>query len=180
VGDVVDLGGRSGAVEALSMRSVTLRGYNGNVITIPYSTIDVVTNMTKDFSYAAFDVSVGYKEDPDQVATILREIDQQLRREWPFRRLMLEPIEIAGLDRFADSALVIKARIKTRAGEQWRVGRVFNRRIKLRFDELGIEIPYPYQTIVLGDKGGDDFKRAIGADQPGAEAGKRAGRVSLD
>ncbi|MFO1067431.1 MAG: mechanosensitive ion channel family protein [Geminicoccaceae bacterium] len=178
VGDVVDVGGRSGAVEALSMRTVTLRGYNGNVITIPYSTIDVVTNMTKDFSYAAFDVSVGYKEDPDQVATILREIDQQLRREWPYRRLMLEPIEIAGLDRFADSALVIKARIKTRAGEQWRVAREFNRRIKLRFDELGIEIPYPYQTIVLGDKGGD-LRRTLGAgeaadDTPGRPDRNRA------
>lgn len=176
VGDVVDLGGRSGVVEAISMRTVTLRGYNGDVHTVPYSTIDVVTNMTKDFSFAVFDVAVAYKEDVDRVMDALRDIDRQLRREWPFRRLMIEPIEIAGLDRFGDSAVVVKARIRTGPGDQWRVSREFNRRIKQRFDELGIEIPFPQRALVLGaDKDGHAQTLALELRRrqplPDAEAG---------
>lgn len=155
VGDVVDLGGKAGVVEAMSMRAITLRSYEGNVHTIPYSAIETVTNMTKDFSFWVFDIGVAYREDVDQVMQVLREIDGQLRKEWPYRRLILEPLDIAGLDRFADSAVMIKARIKTRPGEQWRIGREFNRRMKVRFDELGIEIPFPHQTVYFGvDKSG--------------------------
>ena len=102
VGDVVDLGGKAGVVEAISMRTITLRAYNGDVHTIPFSSIDVVTNMTKDFSYYVFDVIVAYKENVDRVVEVLREIDSQLRREWPYRRLMLEPLEIAGVDAFRE------------------------------------------------------------------------------
>ena len=170
VGDVVDLGGRAGVVEAISMRTVTLRAYNGDVHTIPFSSIDVVTNMTKDFSYYVFDLVVTYKEDVDRVTEVLREIDSQLRREWPYRRLMLEPLEIAGVDAFSPSGPVIKARTKVRAGEQWKVGREFNRRIKRRFDELGIELPVPQQRVIfspnepgiLADGGLVEPRRAVG------------------
>jgi moderate conductance mechanosensitive channel len=156
VGDVVDLSGKAGVVEAISMRTITLRDYNGNVHTIPYSSIDVVTNMTKDFSFYVFDVNVAYKEDVDRVVEVLREIDSKLRREWPYRRLILEPLEIAGVDAFRDSAVLVKARIKVRPGEQWKVGREFNRRIKRRFEEAGIEIPFPHQKLYFGgDLAGD-------------------------
>ena len=171
VGDVVDLGGKSGVVEAISMRTVTLRSYNGDVHTIPYSTIDVVTNMTKDFSYAVFDIAVSYKEDVDRVMELLREIDRQLRREWPFRRLMLDPIEIAGLDRFGEIAVVIRGRIKVLAGEQWRVGREFNRRVKQRFDELGIEIPVAYRSVVVHADEGPARVVAAPGSAPVARAG---------
>jgi len=149
VGDVVDLGGRTGVVEAISMRTVTLRSYNGDVHTIPFGTIDSITNMTRDFSFWVLDVGVSYKENVDRVIAVLHEVEAQLRRDWPWRRLILEPLEIAGLDRFADSAVVIRGRLKTRPGEQWRVGREFNRRLKRRFDELGIEIPFPQRTVHL-------------------------------
>jgi small conductance mechanosensitive channel len=149
VGDVVDLGGKAGVVEAISMRTITLRAYNGDVHTIPYSSIDVVTNMTKDFSFYVFDLIVAYREDVDRVVEVLREIDSQLRREWPYRRLMLEPLEIAGVDAFRDSGVLVKARTKVRAGEQWKVGREFNRRIKRRFDQLGIELPVPQQKVTF-------------------------------
>lgn len=149
VGDVVDLGGRAGVVEAMSMRTVTLRDYSGSVHTVPYSSIDVVTNMTKDFSYWVFDVAVAFKQDADRVMDVLREVDSQLRREWPFRRLILEPIEIAGLDSFGQFAMNVRARTKTRPGDQWKVGREFNRRLKKRFDELGIDIPVPQQAISI-------------------------------
>jgi len=155
VGDVVDTGGKAGVVEAMSMRTITLRGYDGNVHTVPYSSIDTVTNMTKDFAYWVMDIGIAYREDVDRVMAVLRELDEDMRKEWPWRRLMLAPIDIAGLDRFGDSAVIVKARLKTRPGEQWGVGREFQRRLKKRFDELGIEIPFPHRTIYFGvDKQG--------------------------
>ena len=155
VGDVVDTGGKAGVVEAMSMRTITLRGYDGNVHTVPYSSIDTVTNMTKDFAYWVVNIGVAYQEDVDRVMAVLRELDEEMRGEWPWRRLMLAPIDIAGLDQFGDSAVIIKARLKTRPGEQWGVGREFQRRMKKRFDELGIEIPFPHRTIYFGvDKEG--------------------------
>lgn len=181
VGDVVDLGGKAGVVEGMSMRTVTLRSYDGNVHTIPYSSIDTVTNMTKDFSFWVAEIGVAYREDVDQVIRVLEEIDAQMRREWPFRRIVLQPIEIAGLDRFDDSAVVIKARIRTRPGEQWRVGREFNRRLKKRFDELGIEIPFPHRTLYFGvDRNGTappTFVRMIGDE---ARAGREPGNPPVE
>ena len=95
------------------------------------------------------DVAVAFKQDADRVMDVLREVDSQLRREWPFRRLILEPIEIAGLDSFGQFAMNVRARTKTRPGDQWKVGREFNRRLKKRFDELGIDIPVPQQAISI-------------------------------
>jgi small conductance mechanosensitive channel len=162
VGDVVDLGGRSGVVEAISMRTVTLRSYNGDVHTIPFGTIDSITNMTRDFSYWVLDVAVAYKENVDSVTDVLHEIDARMRREWPWRRLILEPLEVAGLDRMADSAIVVRGRVKVRPGEQWRVGRELNRRIKRRFDELGIEFPFPQRTVHLVTEPAAEPARAAG------------------
>jgi len=149
VGDVVNVGGRGGAVEGMSMRAVTLRDYSGAVITIPYGSIDVVTNMTKDFSFWVFNIAIDYNTDVDAAIAALKEVDEQIRREWPWRRIILQPLEVAGLDKLADSAVIIQARIKTRPGEQWRVGREMQRRIKLKFEERGIDIPFPQQTVNL-------------------------------
>jgi moderate conductance mechanosensitive channel len=155
IGDVVEVASRVGVVEQMTMRTVVLREYGGNVHTIPYSAIDTVTNYTKDFSYAVFNIGVAYRENVDQVMEALREIGAEMNRDNHFRRLILEPLEVAGVDAFADSAVVIKARLKTRPLKQWEVAREFNRRVKNRFDELGIEIPFPHQTVYFGvDKAG--------------------------
>lgn len=149
VGDVVELGGKTGVVEAMTIRTVTLRSYNGDVHTIPFGTIDRVTNMTRDFSYWVLDLQVAYHEDIDRVVSTLFELEAQMRREWPWRRLILAPLEVSGVDQFGENGVIIRARLKTRPGEQWRVGRELNRRIKRRFDELGIEIPFPQRKIHL-------------------------------
>jgi len=155
VGDVVDIGGKAGVVETMSMRTINLRSYDGSVHTIPYGSVDVVTNLTKEFSFAVLDVGIAYRENTDEVIRVLREIDDRMRKEWPYRRLILEPLDIAGVEQLADSAVVIRMRSKTRPGEQWGIKREFLRRIKLRFDELGIEIPFPHQTVYFGvDKEG--------------------------
>jgi small conductance mechanosensitive channel len=147
VGDVADLGGKVGVVEAVTLRIVRLRAYDGQVHTIPYSKISTISNLTKDYSYYVFDISVAYKEDVDRVMRVMSEVGAQMQRERAYRRLIVEPLEIAGVDRFAENAVVVRARMKTRPLQQWTVGREYNRRLKKRFDELGIEIPFPQRTL---------------------------------
>lgn len=151
VGDVVQIGDKGGLVERITLRLIVLRDPAGNVHYIRNGKVDVVTNMTKDYSRYVFDIGVAYREDPDRVAGVLREIDEDMRADPAFGPSILEPIEILGVDRFDESAVVLRARTKTRPAQQWSVGREFNRRIKLRFDELGIEIPYPHRTLFWGD-----------------------------
>lgn len=150
VGEVVQVGDTAGLVEAVSIRHVRLRDLSGTVHTIPFSAITTISNLTKDFSYYVFDVGIAYREDVDQVMAILKEIGAELRQDPEFGPLVLEPLEVLGLDRFADSAVIIKARIKTLPIQQWTVGREFNRRMKRRFDELGIAIPFPHRTLYFG------------------------------
>jgi moderate conductance mechanosensitive channel len=155
VGDVVKINDQSGLVEQINLRMVVLRDYAGNVIYIRNGKIDIVTNMTKDYSYAVFNVSVAYREDVDEVTKVLKAIDEELRNDPAFKDDILAPLEVAGLDSFGDSSIVIKARTMTKPIQQWRIGREFNRRMKKKFDELNIEIPFPHQTIYFGkDKQG--------------------------
>jgi len=155
VGDVVEIGGKSGVVEKVNLRLVVLRDLHGNVHFIRTGQIDMVTNMTKEFSRYVFDVGVAYREDVDEVIGIIKSVDEDLRSDPEYSALILEPIEILGLDRFADSAVIVRARTKTVPVEQWKVGREFNRRLKKKFDELGIEIPFPHMTLYMGqDKQG--------------------------
>ena len=147
VGDSVTVGGLSGGVEAMSIRSIRLRGYDGAVHTIPFSSVTTVTNSTKDFSFYVLNVTVDYAVDTDKVVAVLKELGAEMQAEPAFAANILGPVEIAGVDAFQDSAVLIKGRIKTRAGQQWGVGREFNRRMKKRFDAQGITIPFPQQVL---------------------------------
>ncbi len=149
VGDVVDLeGGHAGTVESLSIRSIRLRDVSGAQHTIPFSQVGTIKNMTKDFAFYVFDLSVAYETDMQKVVEALRSVDAAARAEPDIAGDVLDPIEILGLDRFGDFALVVRARIKTRPGRQWRIGRIYNERIKLAFDRAGIEIPYPHRVEI--------------------------------
>ena len=155
VGDVVTAGGLSGVVERLSIRSIRLRDVSGNVHTIPFSSVDTVTNMTKDFSMSVIEAGVAYRENVDDVMLELEKIGAEMCADDNWGPLILEPLEIMGVDALADSAVVIKVRFKTVPMKQWTIRREFNRRMKNRFDELGIEIPFPHQTLYFGvDKDG--------------------------
>ena len=151
VGDVAVIDGQGGLVEAITIRTIRLRDLAGNVHTIPFSTVGAITNMTKEYSRYVLDVGVAYREDTDQVADLLREIDAELRADPEFGEHILEPIDILGVDRFEDSAVVVRARLTTKPIMQWTVGREFNRRLKKKFDEHGIEIPFPHQSIYFGE-----------------------------
>lgn len=151
VGDVASLGGKTGLIEKITIRKVQLRDLDGSVYTVPFSEISIVSNLTKDYSYYLMDIGIAYREDPDEVIGYLREIDEEMRNDENFKDLILEELHILGVDAFGDSAIIIKARIKTLPIKQWDVGREFNRRMKYKFDKHGIEIPFPHQTIYFGE-----------------------------
>jgi small conductance mechanosensitive channel len=156
VGDVVNVAGKGGLVEKVNLRMVILRDLAGSVHYIRNGQIDVVTNMTKEYSQYVFDIGVAYREDVDEVMGVVKEVSKSMREDEDFSDDILDDIEILGVDRFADSAVIIKARIKTKPIKQWRVGREFNRRLKIAFDERDIEIPFPHTTVYMGqDKDGN-------------------------
>ena len=149
IGDNVDVAGKSGSVEALSIRSIRLRDGNGGIHTIPFSAVDMVTNLSRDFSYFNFDISVSNREDPDRVMEVIAQVGGELKSDPAFGWMITDPIEVWGMDRFADSAVTIKGRIRTRPTKQAAVGRAFNLRLKRRFDELGIHPPSPANAVYL-------------------------------
>jgi small conductance mechanosensitive channel len=149
VNDVVEINGKGGLVEEINLRTTVLRSLDGAVHVFPNGTIQTLSNLTHQYSYYVFDIGVAYKEDTDQVARVIREVADQMMREDEFRGLILEPLDVLGVDKFAESAVIIKARIKTLPIQQWTVGRELNRRFKKRFDELGIEMPVTSRTVQI-------------------------------
>jgi small conductance mechanosensitive channel len=150
VNDVVQINGTGGLVEELNLRTTVLRAMDGSVHIFPNGSIQTLSNMTRDFSYYVFDIAVAYKEDTDQVAHVMRQVAEDMRQEEKWASVILEPLEILGVERFAESAVIVKARIKTMPIQQWNVGRELNRRFKKKFGELGIEIPFPQVTVQFG------------------------------
>ena len=171
VGDVAIINGQGGLVEKLTVRTIVLRDLAGNVHIVPFSAVGTLTNMTKEYSRYVLDVGVAYREDTDQVVEVLRAIDAEMRADPEYASKMIAPIDILGVDRFEDSAVIVRARLTTKPIEQWSVGREFNRRMKKRFDELGIEIPFPHQTVYFGvDKQGMAPGARISLESPEAAA----------
>ena len=151
VGDVVNLAGIGGLVEAVNLRTTRLRDLEGKVHIIPNGSISVVTNFTRDWSRALVEIGVAYKEDVDQVIGILKEVGETLRTDPGFTEIILEPLTVLGVDSFGDSSVNIRMFFKTVPLKQWDVAREFRRRVKKAFDEQGIEIPFPHRTIYLGE-----------------------------
>lgn len=151
VGDVAVVNGTGGLVEAISFRTITLRDEAGVVHVFPNGTITTLSNMTKEWSAYVITVGVPYGEDTDRIVEIMRQVDEELRRDPAFAQKFLEPIEIFGVDDFGDSAVTIKARLKTRPIEQWTVGREYRRRLKKAFDARGIAFPSPARSVVLAN-----------------------------
>ncbi len=147
INDVVKIGDVSGQVERITLRVTVLRGLDGSAHFVPNGEITRVTNMTHGWSRALFDIPVAYKEDVDRVMGELVELAKELRRDPDYRGQILEMPEMLGVNEFGESAVVIKFLIKTRPLKQWAVKRELLRRIKKRFDELGIEIPFPHRTV---------------------------------
>ncbi|MFO1425902.1 MAG: mechanosensitive ion channel family protein [Steroidobacteraceae bacterium] len=149
-GDIVEVAGKGGVVEDLTLRYVELRDYDGHVHFVPNGEITTVTNMTRGFAFAVIDAGVAYREDLAEVQRIVRRTAKELEDDPAFRDRILEPFELAGVERWDDSAVVVRGRFKVRAIEQWSVRREFLQRLKAAFDREGIEIPFPHVTVYAG------------------------------
>jgi len=152
VGDVAVVNGTGGLVEKINFRTIVLRDLQGVVHTFPNGSVTTISNVTREWSGYVFDIGVAYKEDTDQVVSILRDVGNEMRQDERFKASIVEDIEVFGVDQFADSAVIIKGRIKTLPIKQWEVGREFLRRVKKAFDQAGIEIPFPHRSIYFGEK----------------------------
>jgi moderate conductance mechanosensitive channel len=151
-GDVAVINGTGGLVEKIELRTITLRDFSGVVHIFQNGKINTLSNMTKDWSAMVFDIGVAYKENVDEVMEVMRQVGDSIQNDKNYKENILEPIEIFGLDQFGDSALVIKARIKTKPIQQWTIGREYRKRLKAAFDKKNIEIPFPHTTIYWGEE----------------------------
>jgi small-conductance mechanosensitive channel len=155
-GDVVKLGDHAGLVEVVTLRYVQLRDYDGHVHFVPNGMISSVVNMSRGFAQAVMDIGVAYRENTDEVMQLMRETGRELRADPAFAHRILDDLDVAGVERWADSAVVIRCRFKCMPLEQWGVRREYLRRLKQVFDAQGIEIPYPHLTVYAGqDKQGE-------------------------
>ncbi len=151
VGDVAIINGTGGLVERVNFRTIVLRDLAGVVHVFPNGSITTLANMTREWSAFVFEIRVAYKEDTDQVVEVLHRVGAELRQDPRFGLLMQEDVEVFGVDKFGDSAVIIKGRLKTHPIKQWEVGREFQRRVKKAFDSAGIEIPFPHRSIYFGE-----------------------------
>jgi len=151
VGDVAAINGTAGMVEAINLRTIVLRDGEGTVHVFPNGSITTLANRSKDFSYYVIDLGISYREDPDRVTAVLRTIGAEMQADPAFGPWILAPVEVLGVDAFQDWSVVLKMRIKTVPLKQWDVGREFRKRLWRRFEEEGIEIPFPERVVTVRD-----------------------------
>ncbi|WP_240724624.1 mechanosensitive channel protein [Halomonas borealis] len=154
-GDVITVGGTTGVAEKLSIRSVGIRDLSGTYHVVPFSSVDTVSNYMRDFAYHVGEYGIAYRENIDEAIQALRDAFDDLSADEDMKPCLLEPLEVAGVIALADSSVNIRVRLMTTPGDQWAVGRAYNRLVKMRFDAAGIEIPFPHTTLFFGaDKEG--------------------------
>ncbi|WP_324780347.1 mechanosensitive ion channel family protein [Thiobacillus sedimenti] len=149
-GDVVEVAGKGGLVEEMTLRYIRLRDYEGSVHYVPNGTITGVTNRSRAFAFAVIDVGVAYREDVDEVFAVMREVAAELRADPELAAKIVDDLEIAGIEQLGESAVVIRCRFKVMPLEQWGVRRAYLHRLKKAFDVAGIEIPFPHLTVYPG------------------------------
>ncbi|RFC38489.1 MAG: small conductance mechanosensitive channel [Candidatus Nitrotoga sp. LAW] len=154
-GDVVEVSSKTGVVEKVTLRYILLRDFEGSVHFIPNGLITTVTNKSRGYAYAVIDVNIAYRESIDEAFDVMRKVGSEMRASAEYAAKMVEDIDIAGVQDWGDSAVVLRCRFKVIPLEQWGVRREFLRRLKAAFDARGIEIPYPHVTLYVGqDKSG--------------------------
>jgi small-conductance mechanosensitive channel len=149
VGDNVTVSGLSGAVEALSVRTIRLRAGDGSVHIIPFSSVTSVTNINRGLGNASITVTIPYDEDTDRVADELKAIVAGMRTDPDLSVKMLSDLQLWGVDKLDGASATIAGQVVCTDSGRWVVQREFNRRMKRRFQELGIRIFNPVQTITL-------------------------------
>lgn len=156
VGDVVTLGGTTGVVEKLTIRSVSLRDVDGTFHIIPFSSVDMVSNYMRDYGNFVCDMGIGYRESVSDAKQAMHDAFDELKADEAVTDNIMGDLQWFGVQSLGDSAVVLRARIKCLPGTQWATGRAYNEICKRIFDERDIEIPFPHQTVYFGvDKQGE-------------------------
>jgi len=150
-GDVVTVGGVTGTAEKLSIRSVGIRDLAGTYHIVPFSSVDTVSNYMREFAYHVGEYRIAYHESIDHAVEQLQVAFTDLQASDEHSHKLLEELTVAGVTSLADSSVNIRVMIMTTPGDQWAVGRAYNRLVKLRFDEAGIDIPRPHTTLYFGE-----------------------------
>ncbi len=151
VGDVVEVGGKGGLVEEVTLRFVRLRDIEGHVHYVPNGEIKIVTNRTREFATPLIEVGIAYREDPEEAIEVMREVAAALRADPAWTERITQDLEVIGVDRWADSAVILRARFRVVPPlQQWNVKREYLKRLKDAFDRRGIEIPFPHLTVYPG------------------------------
>jgi len=147
VGDVITANGEMGLVEKMNLRITQLRSFDGDLITIPNSSIALVKNHTSEWSRVNLAIDVAYKTDLDHAIAVIEKVAFKMSRERKWRELILESPKVLGVDKFGDNSITIRIWIHTQPLKQWEVGREFRRRLKYAFDAEGITIPFPQRSL---------------------------------
>lgn len=169
VGDTVVIGAVSGKVEAISIRTIQLRDDAGTIHALPFSQVGMISNVTRDYTFVTFNVEVAYDTDVDALIKVLREVDEEMRREEPFASQVTAPLAILGVDRFTDDTLVMRMEFRIEPqpyGLRFRVRRAFLKRLKAAFDAHGIERPVPRHTVVLSSADAQRTRARLAAAPP--------------
>ena len=154
VGDVIEAAGRTGTVERMTLRLVTLRDLRGVVHMIPNGQLTTVSNLTRSWSRAVVDIGVSYDASVDRALEVFRDEARRMHEDPAWRGKLLAPPDVVGVDQLADSGVILRTLIRTGPGDQWEAAREFRRRMKNRLDREGIEIPYQQRTIHIRQQGG--------------------------
>ncbi len=148
IGDVVDINGKVGTVEKISLRTISIRAFDGTVHIIPNGSIGNVSNLTYDWARAVLKIGLSYDANPEKVENIINETGKELYEDKDWKGKLLEPPTCLGIDSFADSAVIYTIIGRVKAGNQWALAREMRKRLKEKFEKAGIEIPYPYMNII--------------------------------
>jgi len=158
VGDWVEIGGHTGEVQALTIRTVSLRDLNGYVHIVPFAEVTTVLNMTRDHGYALVDIPIAYREDVDAVTEIVNAVGEELRDEPAWGPLILGPLEVFGLERMTEAGMEVRVRMKTRPLMHWAVRRELLRRAKARLDAAGVALGVPHRTLEFTPESGAEAR----------------------
>ena len=168
VGDVIEVAGKSGVVEEITLRVVILRDLEGTMHVVPNGEVKVVSNKTRGWARAIVDIGIPYKEDVDRGLAVIRDEAAQFSTD-PVWGLQLDgPVEVLGIESLGESSVLIRTLLKTQPGSQWNVAREFRRRLKKRFDRETIDIPFPQRQVQVTIKGGAPGEAIAAAASAGA------------
>jgi small-conductance mechanosensitive channel len=139
LGDAVRIAGVQGVVEMMTLRRTVLRDADGTVHTVPSSTIQVVSNLTRDWTQVSLHVSVAYGVDSDRVIAVLKQVGAELASDPEFANMIVATPEVPGIDKVSGTSVDYLMLVKTTPGGQFAVKRELQRRIKASFEQNHIE-----------------------------------------